>query len=90
MQTGDTGARFGSADFFFEQLTAYVRSNASPDFDPGNDRLLDVLDSVGLLQLIMFIEQEFQIVLDPASLSIEVFIDLRSLAAALQNYATAA
>lgn len=77
------------ADSYFEELTSYVRDNVAPEFDPAHDRLLDVLDSVGLLQLIMYIESEFQITLDPASLSIEVFLDINSLSAALREISTA-
>ncbi|MEZ5458851.1 MAG: hypothetical protein R3E65_05950 [Steroidobacteraceae bacterium] len=79
-----------TADRYFEELTVYIRENVSAEFDPANDRLLDVLDSVGLLQLIMHIEHEFQIFLDPGSLSIEVFMDLNSLCAALREYSAAA
>ena len=90
MQADSSAENNGTANHFYEKLTAYVRENVSPEFDPANDRLLDVLDSVGLLQLIMHIEHEFQIFLDPGSLSIEVFMDLYSLCAALQEYAAAA
>jgi acyl carrier protein len=79
-----------STDFYYEQLTAYIRENVSAEFDPANDRLLDVLDSVGLLQLIMHIEHEFQIFLDPGSLKLEVFMDLGTLSAALKEYSAAA
>jgi acyl carrier protein len=74
---------------FFEQLTTYVHQNVSTNFDASHDKLIDVLDSVGLLQLIMFTEQDFQIVLDPASLSMEVFLDLKSLSEALRAHAEA-
>jgi acyl carrier protein len=90
MQAGNSAENHGTAGYFYAQLTTYVRENVSPEFDPANDRLLDILDSVGLLQLIMHIEHEFQIFLDPGSLSIEVFMDLESLSAALQEYAAAA
>lgn len=89
-QAGHASERNSSADFYYEQLTVYIRENVSAEFDPANDRLLDVLDSVGLLQLIMHIEHEFQIFLDPGSLSIEVFMDLGTLSAALKDYSAAA
>ncbi len=79
----------GSAAFYFESLAAHIREHFNPDFDPTNDRLIDLLDSVSLLQLIVHIEEEFKIFLDPASLSIEVFVDLTSLSAALQEYSAA-
>jgi acyl carrier protein len=89
-QAGHASERNCSADFYYEQLTIYIRENVSAEFDPANDRLLDVLDSVGLLQLIMHIEHEFQIFMDPGSLSIEVFMDLGTLSAALKEYSAAA
>jgi acyl carrier protein len=89
-QAGHASERNNSADFYYEQLTIYIRENVSAEFDPANDRLLDVLDSVGLLQLIMHIEHEFQIFMDPGSLSIEVFMDLGTLSAALKEYSAAA
>ena len=71
---------------YHQRLTAYVQQNVVAEFDPTNDKLIDVLDSVGLLQLIMHIESDFNIVLDPASLSIEVFLDIDSLAKALNDH----
>jgi acyl carrier protein len=89
-QAGHMSEQSSSADFYYKQLTLYIRENVSAEFDPANDRLLDVLDSVGLLQLIMHIEHEFQIFMDPGSLSIEVFMDLGTLSAALKEYSAAA
>lgn len=90
MHAGNPAGHTDTADFYYEQLTAYIRDNVSAEFDPANDRLLDVLDSVGLLQLIMHIEHEFQIFLDPGSLSIEVFMDVGTLSAALKEHSAAA
>lgn len=79
----------GSTAFYFESLAAYIRENHNPEFDAANDRLIDLLDSVSLLQLILHIEEEFKIFLDPSSLSLEVFVDLSSLSAALQEHSAA-
>lgn len=75
------------AAFYFEALDKHIRENVNPDFNAQEDRLIDFLDSVSLLQLIVHIEEEFQIFLDPAALSLEVFVDLTSLSAALQEHA---
>ena len=90
MQANDSRDADRTASFFYEQLSAYVHETVSPEFDPSSDRLIDVLDSVGLLQLIVYIEQEFRIFLDPASLSIEVFMDLKTLSLALTEYSASA
>lgn len=88
MDTQGAGAQgdYGAETDFYGRLTHYVHENVSPEFDPANDRLIEVLDSVGLLQLIMHIEQEFQIFLDPDSLSLEVFLNIESLSGALRQY----
>jgi acyl carrier protein len=89
MQDKDTRDADRTASFYYEQLSIYVHDSVSQEFDASTDRLIDVLDSVGLLQLIVHIEQEFQIYLDPASLSIEVFMDLKTLSLALTEYSAA-
>jgi acyl carrier protein len=75
------------AAYFFEALDQHIRETINPDFNAHEDRLIDFLDSVSLLQLIVHIEEAFQIYLDAASLSLEVFVDLTSLSNALQEHA---
>ena len=43
---------------------AYVRETVDQEFDPDGQQLTQILDSVSLLQLIMFIDQELGITLD--------------------------
>lgn len=72
-----------SADFYFQSLASYLRDNLTSEFDPSKDRLLDVLDSVGFLRLIIYIDEEFGITLDPVLLSLEVFADVGTLSSTL-------
>ena len=48
----------------YERIVGYIRENMEPEFDPGEDALSQVLDSVSLLQLITFIDQDLGIPLD--------------------------
>jgi acyl carrier protein len=56
-----------------ERLVAYVRETVDPEFDPDQQQLTEVMDSVSLLQLIMFIDQELRVPLDLSGLGIEMF-----------------
>lgn len=56
-----------------EKLILYVRETVDPEFDPVQQPLMQVLDSVSLLQLIMWIDQELGISLDLSGLSVEMF-----------------
>jgi acyl carrier protein len=60
-----------------ERLVEYIHSIA-PDFDPGADQLTDVLDSVSLLQLVVYIEFEFDVSLDLSNLTLDDFRSLDS------------
>jgi acyl carrier protein len=83
--TGQSAAH-RPADHYYEALTQYLRSNVSPEFDPANDSLVDLLDSVGFLRLIVFIEEEFGIALDPVLLSLDTFADVGTVSTALAGF----
>jgi acyl carrier protein len=68
-----------------EKLVAYVRETVDPEFDPDGQRLTEVLDSVSLLQLIMFIDQELGITLDLSGLSIEMFTTVDTVVQGLEQ-----
>ena len=54
----------------YERIVGYIRENMEPEFDPGEDALSQVLDSVSLLQLISFIDQDLGIPLDLEGLTL--------------------
>ncbi len=72
-----------------DRLLAYLRERVNANFGP-QDRLLDFLDSVAILQLVLFIEQELGISLDMSQLDLEVFATLDSLADVVLSQASAA
>jgi acyl carrier protein len=69
-----------------EQLIAFIQTNFEPDFDAEEHALTQVLDSVSLLQLITFIDQELGIPLDMSGLTLEMFASLDSLLETLSGY----
>jgi acyl carrier protein len=56
-----------------ERLVQYVRENLDPEFDPDGQPLTQLLDSVSLMQLILFIDQELRVPLDVSALSLDMF-----------------
>ena len=68
-----------------EQLVAYLHANVDPQFNPDSDQLIAILDSVSLMQLILFIEQDFGITLDLATLGIDMFATVDTVIATLQE-----
>jgi acyl carrier protein len=66
--------------YYIERLTAYVRANHSESFDPETGQLFDYLDSVGFINLIMFVENELGIQLSPGDLSLESCATVNSMA----------
>ena len=60
-------------------LIGYLHKNVDEEFDPEQDNLLEIMDSVSLLQLIVFIEQEMDVCLDMSMLGIEAFASVDSL-----------
>jgi acyl carrier protein len=71
-----------------ERLVAYVRETVDREFDPDQQRLIEVLDSVSLLQLIMFIDQELGITLDLSSLGVEMFTTIDTVVQVLEETST--
>jgi acyl carrier protein len=68
-----------------EKLVAYVRESVDPEFDPDQQQLTEVMDSVSLLQLIMFIDQELGVPLDLSGLGIEMFATVDTLVQRLEE-----
>ena len=68
-----------------ERLVAYVQETIEKEFDPDQQRLIEILDSVSLLQLIMFIDQELGITLDLATLGVEMFTTIDTVVKALDE-----
>jgi serine O-acetyltransferase len=66
------------------KLAQYVRNHIDPGFEPDEQRLLEVLDSVSFLGLIVFIEKEFGIVLEPSELRLPMFETVDTLVAQLR------
>jgi len=67
------------------QLIAYIHANIDPHFNPDADQLIAILDSVSLMQLILFIEQDFGITLDLATLGIDMFATVDTVIATLNE-----
>ena len=68
-----------------ERLVAYVREAVDPEFDPDQQQLTEVMDSVSLLQLIMFIDQELGVPLDLSGLGIEMFATVDTVVRGLEE-----
>lgn len=69
-----------------EKLIDYIRTNVDPEFDADEQALTQVLDSVSLLQLITYIDQELGIPVDMSSLTLDMFASLDTLLEALEAY----
>lgn len=61
------------------RIVEFVRENVDPEFDPDGDVLTQLLDSVSLLQLVMFIDQELGVPLDLSQLTLDVFASVDTL-----------
>jgi acyl carrier protein len=70
----------------FDRIVHYIRENMEPEFDPGEDALSQVLDSVSLLQLITFIDQDLGIPLDLEGLTLDRFASVESVVQMLSEY----
>lgn len=68
-------------------IVDYVRTNVDPEFDPHQHELAPILDSVSLLQLITFIDQDLGVALDLPSLSLDMFASIDALMTELERYA---
>lgn len=68
-----------------ETLVAFIRELLKEDYDPEAGDLLSHLDSVSLLQLVLFIEERFKIVLDMGEFDLENFRTVDTLLLALER-----
>lgn len=68
-----------------EALIVFIRQSLKGEFDPESDELLARLDSVSLLQLVLFIEERFEIELDMGNFDLENFRTVDALMSALQQ-----
>jgi acyl carrier protein len=72
-----------------ETIIAFIhqalKAENFPDFDIEAGELLAYLDSVLLLQLVLFIEERFNIVLDMATFDLENFRTIDTLLEALEK-----
>ena len=60
-----------------EALIKYIKEHVDDEFEPDQD-LLDIMDSVTLLQFMMHIEQTFGVTIDRTELMIENFESIDS------------
>ena len=60
-----------------EALIKYIREHVDDEFEPDQD-LLDIMDSVTLLQFMVHIEQAFRVTIDRSELMIENFESIDS------------
>jgi len=69
-----------------EQIVSYIRTYVDPEFDADSDVLTQVLDSVSLLQLVVFIDQELGISLELSNLTLDTFSSVDSVVEVLSAY----
>jgi acyl carrier protein len=69
-----------------EQIVSYIRTYVDPEFDADSDVLTQVLDSVSLLQLVVFIDQELGIPLELSNLTLDTFASVDSVVEVLSAY----
>ena len=55
-----------------EKLVTYIRKNVDEEFEPDHS-LLDIMDSVSLLQFMIFVEQTLNITINQDDMTIEIF-----------------
>jgi acyl carrier protein len=60
-------------------LIDFVRKNVDEEFDPAQDSLLDIMDSVTFLQLVVFLDQELGVQLDMSMVGLESFANIDAL-----------
>jgi acyl carrier protein len=59
-----------------ERIVDYIQTQIDPEFDADADVLTQVLDSVSLLQLVLFIDQDLGIPLDLSNLTLDAFVSV--------------
>jgi acyl carrier protein len=68
-----------------EKIVDYIQSQIDPEFDADADVLTQVLDSVSLLQLVMFIDQDLGIPLDLSNLTLDAFVSVDAVVETLSS-----
>lgn len=68
-----------------QRIVSYIQTAIDPEFDPDSDVLTQVLDSVSLLQLVVFIDQELGIPLDLGNLTLDAFASVDSVVATIDQ-----
>lgn len=67
-----------------EALIKYIKEQVDDEFEPDQD-LLDIMDSVTLLQFMVHIEQSFGVTIDRSELMIENFESIDAVIEAFLN-----
>ena len=70
-----------------QRITDYIRASFDPAFNPESDELLELLDSIALVQLIAFISNEFDVSLDMSSLTMESFATVDTVMQVIEAHA---
>ena len=60
-------------------LINFIRENVDEEFDPAQDSLLDIMDSVTFLQLIVFLDQQMGVQLDMSMVGLDSFANVDAL-----------
>jgi acyl carrier protein len=64
-----------------------MHENIDDEFDPDEDNLIDMMDSVSFMQLVVFIEQDLDVRLDMSMMGLESFANINALLETLDQHA---
>lgn len=70
-----------------EKLIDFMHENIDDEFDPDEDNLIDMMDSVSFMQLVVFIEQDLDVRLDMSMMGLESFANINALLETLDQHA---
>lgn len=70
-----------------EKLIDFMHENIDDEFDPDEDNLIDMMDSVSFMQLVVFIEQDLDVRLDMSMMGLESFANINALLETLNQHA---
>lgn len=62
-----------------DELIQYIHDNVASEFDPDSDELVVFLDSVSLLQFVLFVEQTAGVQIDLSVVGLEPFSTMDTL-----------
>jgi len=68
-----------------DAIIQFITESLDSQYDPENDVLTQVLDSVSLLQLVVFLDQELGVQLDMSNLTLDAFASIDSLMATIDE-----